>query len=58
MSSRRPPSAPPDLPGFTYQKPLGSGGFADVYLYEQHLPRRRVAVKVMLEGRMAGGAAD
>nr|WP_276509236.1 serine/threonine-protein kinase [Pseudoclavibacter chungangensis] len=29
---------------------LGSGGFSDVYLYEQHLPRRRVAVKVLLGG--------
>ncbi|WP_223227736.1 serine/threonine-protein kinase [Leifsonia xyli] len=27
---------------------LGSGGFADVFLYEQNLPRRQVAVKVML----------
>lgn len=27
---------------------LGSGGFADVYLYEQDLPRRQVAVKVLL----------
>ncbi|WP_420897960.1 serine/threonine-protein kinase [Cryobacterium frigoriphilum] len=29
-------------------KPLGSGGFSDVFLYEQRLPRRRVAVKVLL----------
>jgi serine/threonine protein kinase len=27
---------------------LGSGGFADVFLYEQDSPRRQVAVKVML----------
>jgi len=27
---------------------LGSGGFADVFLYEQNMPRRQVAVKVML----------
>ncbi|MET0713546.1 MAG: serine/threonine-protein kinase [Mycetocola sp.] len=27
---------------------LGSGGFADVFLYEQDNPRRQVAVKVML----------
>jgi serine/threonine protein kinase len=32
-------------------------GFADVYLYEQQLPRRRVAVKVMLPDRMASGSA-
>jgi hypothetical protein len=27
---------------------LGSGGFADVFLYEQNMPRRLVAVKVLL----------
>jgi len=27
---------------------LGSGGFADVFLYEQNMPRRQVAVKVLL----------
>jgi len=41
-------AAPPELRGFTFVKPLGSGGFSDVYLYDQHLPRRRVAVKVLL----------
>lgn len=41
------PSAPPILPGLTYIRPLGSGGFADVFLYEQDMPRRNVAVKVM-----------
>lgn len=41
------PSAPPILPGLAYIRPLGSGGFADVFLYEQDMPRRDVAVKVM-----------
>lgn len=41
------PSAPPILPGLAYIRPLGSGGFADVFLYEQDMPRRNVAVKVM-----------
>lgn len=41
------PAAPPILPGLTYIRPLGSGGFADVYLYEQDMPRRNVAVKVL-----------
>ncbi|GAA5034698.1 serine/threonine protein kinase [Microbacterium fluvii] len=41
------PSAPPILPGLTYIRPLGSGGFADVFLYEQDMPRRNVAVKVL-----------
>ncbi|MCR2801427.1 serine/threonine-protein kinase [Microbacterium sp. zg-Y818] len=30
-------------------RPLGTGGFADVFLFEQNLPRRPVAVKVLLE---------
>lgn len=46
--ARRRPSEPPILPGFTHIRMLGSGGFADVFLYEQNMPRRHVAVKVML----------
>ena len=46
--ARRLPSAPPVLPGFSHVRVLGSGGFADVFLYEQNMPRRQVAVKVML----------
>ncbi|MCT9820629.1 serine/threonine protein kinase [Microbacterium sp. W1N] len=42
------PSTPPVLGGFTYVRPLGTGGFADVFLFEQNLPRRPVAVKVLL----------
>jgi serine/threonine protein kinase len=45
---RRPASTPPDLPGYTFVKLLGSGGFSDVFLYDQKLPKRRVAVKVLL----------
>ncbi|WP_102157732.1 serine/threonine-protein kinase [Zhihengliuella halotolerans] len=48
MSSKRPPAPAPEIPGFSYLNPLGSGGFSDVYLYEQDRPRRRVAVKVLL----------
>lgn len=40
---------PPKLPGLTYVEPIGTGGFADVYLYQQALPARRVAVKVLRE---------
>ena len=58
MSVKRPPAPPPQLPGFTYVDVLGSGGFADVYLFEQQLPRRRVAVKVLLPERLAGGTAE
>jgi len=46
MSASTPP-APPRIAGFGYVRPLGSGGFADVYQYEQDLPRRIVAVKVL-----------
>jgi serine/threonine protein kinase len=42
------PSQPPVLPGFSAINILGSGGFADVFLYEQNMPRRQVAVKVLL----------
>jgi serine/threonine protein kinase len=45
---RRTTSQPPELPGYTFVKLLGSGGFSDVFLYEQKLPKRRVAVKVLL----------
>jgi serine/threonine protein kinase len=50
--------SPPELPGFTYVDLLGSGGFADVFLYEQQLPRRRVAVKVLLPERMTSGSVE
>jgi len=46
--ARRSPSAPPPLAGFSYVHPLGTGGFADVFLYQQQMPRRQVAVKVLL----------
>lgn len=54
----RPPSRPPELPGFTYLQPLGTGGFADVFLYEQQMPKRKVAVKVLLAERISSGAAQ
>ncbi|WP_394215663.1 serine/threonine-protein kinase [Brachybacterium vulturis] len=46
--SSRPPSRPPRLPGYEYEQLLGSGGFADVFLYRQLRPQRRVAIKVLL----------
>jgi len=48
--TRRLPSRPPLLPGLDYVRPLGSGGFADVFLYQQDMPRRQVAVKVLPAG--------
>ncbi len=37
----------PELPGLTFLELLGSGGFSDVFLYERHQPRIKVAVKLM-----------
>ncbi|HWK91186.1 MAG TPA: serine/threonine-protein kinase [Luteimicrobium sp.] len=48
MSPRRNPAAPPAIPGFEHVSLIGSGGFSDVFLYEQKRPRRRVAIKVLL----------
>lgn len=48
MTSRREASQPPVIPGYTYVRLLGMGGFADVFLYRQLMPRRQVAVKVLL----------
>jgi len=58
VSSKRTPAPPPQLPGFTFLEVLGSGGFADVYLFEQHLPRRKIAVKVLLPEKMAGATTE
>ena len=40
-------AAAPRIPGLDVVRPLGSGGYADVYLYEQQQPRMPVAVKVL-----------
>lgn len=37
----------PVIAGFEFLEVLGSGGFSNVYLYQQKLPRRKVAVKVL-----------
>lgn len=55
--SSRPPAPPPELAGFRFVRHLGSGGFADVYLYEQQLlGRRNVAVKVLLRDELMDAA--
>ncbi|MFT4287313.1 serine/threonine-protein kinase [Nocardioides sp.] len=46
--------AAPAIAGYRYVSDLGGGGFADVYLYEQELPARRVAIKVLREAVTAG----
>ncbi|QNN63989.1 serine/threonine protein kinase [Leucobacter denitrificans] len=48
--AERQQQSPPRVPGFDYVRPLGSGGFAQVYHYEQDMPRRVVAVKVLSAG--------
>ncbi len=52
MTARREASTPPQIAGHRYVRVLGLGGFADVFLYEQDLPRRSVAVKVLLAGSL------
>jgi serine/threonine protein kinase len=44
---KRGPAAPPKIRGFEHVRHLASGGFSDVYLYQQHHPSREVAVKVL-----------
>lgn len=58
MSPRRQPAQPPSLPGYTYQRLLGSGGFADVYLYAQQMPQRQVAIKVLTEEAAEGQSLE
>ena len=52
-----PHAAHPEIPGYTYLRELGAGGYSRVYLYEQHMPRREVAVKVM-DTDVAGSSAS
>lgn len=58
MSARRQPSIPPRIPGYEYVRLLGMGGFADVFEYRQELPRRSVAVKVLLSGSLEQDARE
>lgn len=53
MSPKRAPAGPPQIGGFAPVQLLGSGGFADVFLYEQAMPRRKVAVKVLLPNQLS-----
>lgn len=53
---RRSHTAPPVLDDFHFVSYLGSGGFSDVYLYEEQLPKRLVAIKVL--SRTALGEGD
>lgn len=46
------PSAPvpPKIPGADFVRHIGSGGFADVFLFRQRMPARNIAVKVPRSG--------
>ncbi|RLK59780.1 serine/threonine-protein kinase [Actinokineospora cianjurensis] len=50
--------SPPELPGLTLVRFLGSGGFAEVYLYRQAEPKRDVAVKVLKDAALAARFAE
>ncbi|WP_324651208.1 serine/threonine-protein kinase [Georgenia sp. H159] len=58
MSPRRQPAPPPELPGYTVDRLLGSGGFADVYLYAQRMPQRQVAIKVLTHEAAEGQSRE
>jgi tRNA A-37 threonylcarbamoyl transferase component Bud32 len=49
-------AAPADLPGYRFIKHIGAGGNAQVYLYEQELPHRKVAVKVLNDSALSEAA--
>jgi tRNA A-37 threonylcarbamoyl transferase component Bud32 len=44
---------PPELPGYRFIRHIGTGGNAKVYLYEQELPSRKVAVKVLNDSALS-----
>lgn len=47
----------PELEGYSLVQQLGSGGFSEVYLYQQTMPSRQVAVKVLHQGVSANTAS-
>lgn len=48
----------PEIPGLSFVTGLGAGGFADVYLYDQSTPARRVAVKVLRPEVLGDGGVE
>lgn len=47
--TKRPAGPPPVISGFSFVRYLGSGGFADVFLYQELWFDRLVAIKVLAE---------
>lgn len=58
MKVSAPDIEPPTIPGLTPLDWLGSGGFADVFLYSQASPSRRVAVKVLRDPEVTSTAVN
>ena len=56
--SRRALTTPPLLAGFEYVSLIGSGGYAEVFLYQQAMPNRRVAIKVLDTASLPDGAGQ
>ena len=52
--ARRSHTPPPKLHDFHFVSYLGSGGFSDVYVYEEQLPKRLVAIKVLSKKSLRG----
>lgn len=57
-AARRPPSLAPQIEGFDPRGLIGSGGFADVFRYQQLYPRREVAVKVLVKDHLAAASIE
>ena len=51
-----PDAGPPELTGYRFVSHIGTGGNAQVYLYEQEFPSRKVAVKVLNESALSEAA--
>ncbi|MDR0991081.1 MAG: protein kinase [Propionibacteriaceae bacterium] len=58
MTVSRRPYEPPQIDGFEVVRLLGQGGFADVFLCQQHRPSRPVAIKVLLADKVGGQQAQ
>lgn len=48
----------PEIPNYTLLKKLGAGAFAEVWLAEHRINRRRVAIKILKESIAAGSDAE
>lgn len=49
---------PPRITGFEFRRWLGSGGYADVFLYERRYPKGPVAIKVLRRTDLSSAAVD